>query len=1003
MSKKSILVSLCLLGALALNAAPAGGRLEPHPEGPRYCRTDPSKSQVLFEDGKVNFEIVYTRSHRPSVLAASELAGLLCKALGVKLYPKKQPSGKLPALIVGDAAAARAAGFDPRKMERGAFRIKTVGKNIILAGRDEEQFSDGTFYAVYDFMERFVGMRSYFPGEVGTIIPKLKKWVVPAIDLADRPDMQTRTMHSVDPFVNNFQGGGPIRWYEEATKKYGSLTAMRRNRLQIRSPFQSSHGLDYLALLERFAKTHPEYFALNHRGTRELGRGTNSARYGHVCFSSEGLKRELVLDGKAILTGKDGSTRGAFHKGKPAWPCANQRYGFFNVMPNDSAYYCQCGKCKPHFAELSWKKHSSQAASDLTWTFMTDIARRLKEEKVPGYVLTMAYAHYSPVPNVDIPDNLLVMLAQQGPWADLTPNRDKQLALLKRWHSKLGARPYIWNYATKFSARVPLVPNWTPRAVGRYYHDVRNDIFGAYLECETDYWIFGFMNYYIFGKIMWDKETDASALLAEHYRLMYGPGAPEMTRFFDILENIWMRDIVGKVEDSPEGPVSVRPSEYMLWNELYSPAVRKELDELLKKAAAKCAKDPDAVKRIGFMRREFYDRLQEGAKRYAESTAEVARWKGFMGELKGEERIVIDGQGNEAAWKTAPAHFLLPNFAVKSEAVEVRTSFKALRDKENFYFLIECEEPRTGEMTAIKRKPDEFDIWKDNTVELFLNPSGDRKTGYQLIFNTAGSLSDNTFKLEVMNWKWNSGAEHKIAVTPGKKWTIEVRIPRKNMDECASDKLIFNVLRSRVVAENRFPFDTWSPKIKNSQNVENYGILEFKAPAERSILPGGDFAEPVYRKRFLGMHNPIRWVNGEAIIKDTKIFRSAGASIRLTDASQGITFNDLRKIMKPDTRYRLTFYIKTQDVQSLATWGGGVYCVFDWGMKPRSTVTFPANNGKFTGTMPWTRQCFEFTTPKEFARDGRPYMAFSRHRKYNGKQGIAWIDQVELFELPKKK
>ena len=175
MLKKSIFVSLCLLGAQLLSAAPAGGRLEPHPEGPRYCKTDPSKSQVLFENGKVNFEIVYTRSHRPSILAASELADLLGKALGVKLRPCREPSGKVPSLIVGDAAAARAAGFDPQKMERGAFRIKTVGRNIVLAGRDEEQFSDGTFYAVYDFLERFVGIRSYFPGEVGTIIPKLKK------------------------------------------------------------------------------------------------------------------------------------------------------------------------------------------------------------------------------------------------------------------------------------------------------------------------------------------------------------------------------------------------------------------------------------------------------------------------------------------------------------------------------------------------------------------------------------------------------------------------------------------------------------------------------------------------------------------------------------------------------------------------------------------------------------------------------------------------------------
>ena len=68
MLKKSIWVSLFLSGVLGLSALRAG-RFEPHPEGPRYCKTDPAESQVLFENGKVNFEIVYTRSHRPSVLA----------------------------------------------------------------------------------------------------------------------------------------------------------------------------------------------------------------------------------------------------------------------------------------------------------------------------------------------------------------------------------------------------------------------------------------------------------------------------------------------------------------------------------------------------------------------------------------------------------------------------------------------------------------------------------------------------------------------------------------------------------------------------------------------------------------------------------------------------------------------------------------------------------------------------------------------------------------------
>ena len=108
MLKKSILVPLFLSGVLGLCALRAG-RYEPHPEGPRYCKTDPSKSQVLFENGKVNFEIVSGKSS-PAIHAARELAEVLGRALGVKLELRKQPSGKLPALIVGDEAAARAAG-----------------------------------------------------------------------------------------------------------------------------------------------------------------------------------------------------------------------------------------------------------------------------------------------------------------------------------------------------------------------------------------------------------------------------------------------------------------------------------------------------------------------------------------------------------------------------------------------------------------------------------------------------------------------------------------------------------------------------------------------------------------------------------------------------------------------------------------------------------------------------------------------------------------------------
>ena len=304
-------------------------------------------------------------------------------------------------------------------------------------------------------------------------------------------------------------------------------------------------------------------------------------------------------------------------------------------------------------------------------------------------------------------------------------------------------------------------------------------------------------------------------------------------------------------------------------------------------------------------------------------------------------------------------------------------------------------------MSSLKRKFDEFNIWEDNTIEIFLNPSGDRKTGYQMLFNSMNCLSDNRFKLKTMDWKWNSKAEHKVSVVPGKKWCLEVRIPRNTMEVC-KERLIANVMRSRVIAEKRSPFDTWSPKINNSQYVDNYGILEFEPRKNLSVLPGGDFTEAIHSKRFLGFHRPIQWYNMKFLKKDTKIFRTGGVSLRMDKDTEGFTFYDLKNILKPDTSYRLTFYIKTQDIVSLFTWGGGVFFTLDCGMKPRKTIGFPKNNGKFVGTMPWTRQSFDFTTPKELGRDGRIYLSFSRINRFNDPKGIAWIDQVEIVELPKK-
>ena len=47
--------------------------------------------------------------------------------------------------------------------------------------------TSGIAWGVYEFLERFVGARWYFPGDAGRFVPKSDGLVVPSTSLEDRP------------------------------------------------------------------------------------------------------------------------------------------------------------------------------------------------------------------------------------------------------------------------------------------------------------------------------------------------------------------------------------------------------------------------------------------------------------------------------------------------------------------------------------------------------------------------------------------------------------------------------------------------------------------------------------------------------------------------------------------------------------------------------------------------------------------------------------------------
>lgn len=973
---KTIFLFLCSSLLPAVNAAPL---FAPKPLSPRSLKIE-KRSIPLVKEGKVLFQLYVPGSASPVLRSgASEFAALLSAVCGQKIIPvKKIVPGKVT-LYYGDAALAKRRGIALDKLDRDGFVIAAAGNDLLLAGGDvlDDKFGQGTLFSGYEFLERFAGVRFYFPGKMGTIIPAKKNWEIPAVTLYDRPDNQFRKIHW------DFK---EQKWYDPSIPP---LQAKRLHRQHLRLSTMSlpnCHGLRYLMLLERFGKTHPEYFAMRDDGSRFLGQpGPDKNNLaGQLCFSQPGLLEEIYQDAKAVLAGQSAASRGVVQPdGRVRWGMHGKP--FFNMMPNDSMARCRCPGCRPHFDPRNTKARFTKEGNRFIWNWLLKIPKRLKKEGVPGFVTMMAYDLCKEIPEESFPDNVILQVATRGPWNELNKElQHKDDELVKAWCKKTGSKIYLWNYATKLVVRsLPEVPNFTPRCVGSYYKRMFPYSFGSFLEAESDYWFFGHLNFYIFSKMMWDHTADHESIIDEYCSLMFGKGAAPMRQIFNALEHHWLTEIFGKAVETPVGPLNLPPSDYKLWNEIYSPAEIKRINALFDSAVKLAGKDNDARDRIRYVQKFLWQPTCDAAKLYERNNLAVEHWKSPVGKSVGAP--VIDGKGNDAAWQKAPQIFLLP---VKSEKAEVQTSVKLLADKESFYFLFDCAEPETGKMTRRFRKNDDKMLWLENSVELFLDPAGTKKEYFQLIVNPEGVIADLRKKSGDPNldWSWSSHAEVKTSIIPGKSWIAEIKIPRSVFPGAGKATLFANFTRHRVLnGQKVLPYYQWSPYAKEFNDLHNFGTLELEKKEDKNLISDPDFT-------VTGLKGPEKsgWFNwGPMPLRDTEIFRTAGVSMRL-EGKRSHIIHRLEKL-KPNTSYRLSFFLKLEKVQLLpGKKQGGFYVK----VNQANGTNFIFPRVALNGDIPWLRLEYKFKTTAKPSKK-IPYVHFST-RDCTGR---TWLDHVCLEEI----
>lgn len=381
---------------------------------------------------------------------------------------------------------------------------------------DGVQLEYGTANAVYTFLQDFLDIRWFWPGELGEDVPHRETLAFAPFEFRYHPQ---------------FRGRAGVFFHSHLAMSAGhSQEWVRRQRLQLDSLWlQSWHPLSYW--WDEFHETHPEYFALQPDGTRSGWPGSHAAK---LCESNPEVWQEWLRYVERELERYPNQT-------------------VFSAATNDGWFlgYCVCENCRawdPPEGEkvrYAWKGYSEERVglADRQIIFANQLGRLLKE-RYPDkdyYVSIFAYGNSRPAPVYAVPDDNV--------YVDLVLNFHNRAALGRnimandhrewfiKWGEKgfrnLGWRPNLGPVAGR-QLGMPCV------AMRRAIEDLRlvaeNNVSSLNFDSMWEHWANQGPYNYILAQMAWNPYIDGDAVMTDYYRRAFGPAAATMQTYWELME-----------------------------------------------------------------------------------------------------------------------------------------------------------------------------------------------------------------------------------------------------------------------------------------------------------------------------------------------------------------------------------------------------------------------------------------------------------------------------------
>lgn len=488
--------------------------------GTPSSNVDPADSGfVLSREGQSDYVIVLPpQASAVEQTAARELKEHIAHLTGATLpivSSAKAPADR-PRIVLGDGPLTRRLlpGFDPVALGPDTIVIKTVGRDLLLAGHPRR----GTLYAVFTFLEDVGGVRWWTSTEFH--IPRRPTLIIPCLDVRHTPRLIDRSTRYLQLSHGCFLPRDVIG--DDERRRMGVFSARLRLNGHDHWAIPEEYGgpntllgwvhtfydIDPLLPPDKYFDKHPEWYSLID--------GKRTYKRAQLCLTNDEMRRELTRNAIQRLRRTSNPT-------------------MISISQNDNTGHCQCDSCQT-------LEREEGSPSGLMIRFVNRVAEDIEKEFPDVLVETLAYVYTRKPPRLARPrHNVVVRLCSIE--CDFGETLEKSVHNagfredVEGWR-RISPQLYIWDYVANFSNYLIPHPNFHVLAPNlRYY--VRHGAIGVFEQGDSGSRTGDFIRLraWLIAHLLWNPDSDENALIDEFLSGYYGPAAMHLRAYLDLMSN----------------------------------------------------------------------------------------------------------------------------------------------------------------------------------------------------------------------------------------------------------------------------------------------------------------------------------------------------------------------------------------------------------------------------------------------------------------------------------